>query len=312
MIATDRLKQLETFRRVVELGSFSGAARALGVGQPAVSKQIRGLEERLGARLVERTTHELSITLAGRLLYEQCTVLLDGLDSLEDEIAASARGVQGRLTMHAPLALGERVLTRELVAFQEKYPRVSLDVRYEDRVADLVAEKVDVAFRVGPLAQDDLIARKLALVPRVCVATPKYLARAGVAAGPAELEQHNLVYYRGLAAGDRLVFTRGEQSATVTLRGRFVVNFTTALVELALAHVGIAIVPHWRVMEELQRRSLILVLSDWALPPTPLHVVYPSATLKTKRVEKLVEFLSSRIAGLPGFDPLAARATRDR
>ncbi len=188
------LRQLETFRKVIEHGSFSAAARALGVGQPAVSKQVRALEQRLGVRLLERNSTRLAPTSAGRALTARLPPILDALRQLEDDVTSSARGLAGLLCVHAPVALGEIHLTRELLCFQKQQPHIELDVAYDDRPVDLVKERVDVALRIGAPGSPELVVRKLAdgsasparratCSPTTTCATPRKRARRSCGCG---------------------------------------------------------------------------------------------------------------------------------
>jgi DNA-binding transcriptional LysR family regulator len=299
----DRLRQLEWFRRVVEQGSISAAARALGTGQPAVSKQLRALEQRLGVRLLERTTVRLEATPAGKALYLGLPPLLEALDRLEDEVGASAKGLSGLLRIHVPVALGEVHLTRLLLAFQAENPRIAMDVIYDDDAVDLVKERVDIALRIGTLASPDLIVRKLAVLPRMLVASPRYLRMHGRPKTPQDLATHAFVRNARLRQDDHLVLRRGDEQVELALESRFLVNSVFAARELLLSDAGIGVASRWAVHRELTAGRLVGVLQGWAVSSAALHVVYPSATLKTKRVSALVEFLSERIVALPGFGP---------
>ena len=304
----DRLRQLEGFRRVVEQGSISAAARALGIGQPAVSKQLRALEERLGVRLLERSTRGLEVTAAGRALYAGLPPLFEALDMLEDEVGASARGLAGLLRIHAPVAFGETHLTRELVRFHAQHPRILLDVRYDDRRVDLVKERVDVALRIGALTSADLVARKLAVLPRVLAASPRYLRAAGRPKTPADLRAHNYVRNTARRQEEVLVLARDAERVELSLESRFLVNSAFGVRDLLLAHAGIGQASRWVVHAELAAGRLVEVLPDWGVAPSTLHVVYPSRTLKTRRVTALVDFLAERLVTIPGvIAPSAAK-----
>jgi DNA-binding transcriptional LysR family regulator len=297
----DRLRQLVAFRRVVEHGSISAAARALHIGQPAVSKQVRALEQRLGVRLLERGTTRAEATPAGRALYAGLPALLDGIEQLEDDVSASARGLEGLLRVHVPVGLGELHLTAAFLRFQEKFPRIDLDVAYDDRQIDLVKERVDVALRIGPLTSPDLVVRKLAELPRALVATPRYLREAGTPRTPRELRGHNYVRNSRQAGAERIRLRQGDETVEVELPSRFLVDSVVALRDLLLAHVGLGPASRWVVHGELERGELVEVLPGWSVPPTVLHVVYPSGTLKTRRVTALVDFLAAHVLRLPGF-----------
>jgi DNA-binding transcriptional LysR family regulator len=305
----DRLRQLDCFRRVIEHGSISAAARALGVGQPAVSKQLRALEERLGVRLLERSTRGLEATPAGSGLYAGLPRLFEELEMLEDDVAASARGLSGLLRFHAPVAFGETHLTRELIRFYAEHPRIVLHVVYDDRYVDLVKERADVALRIGTLSSPDLVARKLAVLPRVLVASPRYLRTKGRPKSPEDLRAHNYVRNTARRQENVLVLTRGAERVELALESGLLVNNVFAVKDLLLAHAGVGQASRCFVDAELASGRLVEVLKDWSVASSTLYVVYPSRTLKTRRVNALVEFLAARLVTLPGV--LAPSAAHD-
>jgi DNA-binding transcriptional LysR family regulator len=302
MSGKDQFEQLRTFRLVAELGSITAAARRLRVGQPAVSKRLRALEERLGARLVERSTTGLAVTEGGRAFLSQVSAALDNVERAEDDIRTAGRALQGRLSLHIPVGLGELHLTRLLLLFRAAHPAISLDVLYDDRFADLVSEGVDLALRIGALSSPELVVRKLAHIPRLLVASPAYLRTRGRPKRPSDLERHAFVRYSRLTQGDALTLERDATPFTLSMKSSFLVNNSVAVRELALASVGIAMVPRWLVHDELAAGLLEPVLPDWALASVPLHAVYPSATLKPKRVVALVDYLQDALVEVPGLE----------
>lgn len=303
MGSSERLRQLEIFRRVAEQGSISAAARSLAIGQPAVSKHLAALEHRLRVRLMERSNQRTTLTSEGRVFYDRLCSLLDGLDLLEDDVTASARGIEGPLTLQVPVGIGQMHLTRELIRFQKLHPRIDLDIRYEDRFADLVVERVDVALRIGALSSPDLVVKKLAGMTRWLVASPRYLRQYGTPKTPPELQAHNFVRYSQLQLGDRLVLERPGERVEVRVKSSFLVNNSMAIRELLLAHCGVGLAPIWLTSDAIARGELVRVLSEWETPPTPLHAVYPSVTLKTQRVAAVIDFLGKALRRIPGFEP---------
>ncbi|MCA9612568.1 MAG: LysR family transcriptional regulator [Myxococcales bacterium] len=307
----DRLRQLVAFRRVVDHGSFSGAARASGVGQPAVSKQVHALETRLGIRLLQRSTTRVTLTVEGLAFYERLGPLLDQLDDLEDEVRSSAGGMRGRIVLHAPVNLGSLALTPLLLSFREAHPEVEVDARYEDRHADMVRERIDVAFRIGPFDDAGVVARRIAILPRLWVVSPTYLATHGAPKTPEELQARNLVFYANLRPGDRVELRRRandderrrEGRFTIALRGRFVANHTYAVRDATLASAGVGLLPTWVIADELARGELLPVLTDWTVPASPLHVVHPSAGPKTRRVRALVDHVVPKLVRREGVVP---------
>jgi DNA-binding transcriptional LysR family regulator len=219
-------------------------------------------------------------------------------------VSASGRGVAGLLRVHVPVTLGERHLTGPFIAFARKFPRVELDVVYDDRTVDLVKERVDVALRVGPLSSPDLVVRKVARLPRVLVATPRYLRERGAPRTPRELRAHDYVRNSAQRSAAPLTLARGDETVTLELKSRLLVNSIVALRQLVLEHQGIAQLSRWLVHRDLQRRALVEVLPGWRVAPAELHVVYPSGTLKTQRVKALVDFLVDALGRLTGLGPV--------
>jgi DNA-binding transcriptional LysR family regulator len=312
MGGSERLRQLEIFRRVAEQGSISAAARSLAIGQPAVSKHLAALEHRLRVRLMERSTQRTTLTLEGRVFYDRLRPLLDGLDLLEDDVTASARGIEGLLTLQVPVGIGQMHLTRELIRFQKLHPRIELEVRYEDRFADLVVERVDVALRIGALSSPDLVVKRLAGMERWLLASPRYLRQHGTPRTPEELQAHNFVRYSQLQQGHRLVLERPGERVEIRMKSRLLVNNSMAIRELLLAHYGVGLAPIWLTSDAIERRDLVRVLPEWGTPPTPLHAVYPSATLKTQRVATVIDFLGKALHRIPGFGETSKLQTSQR
>lgn len=190
-----------------------------------------------------------------------------------------------------------------LVEFQAAHPRIELDVRYDDRPVDLVAERFDVALRIGPLSSPDLVVARLARLGRALVATPQYLEVHGTPRRPAELSRHNFIRFSTIAQGAELTLRRDGQELRHTMTSRLLVNNTSAVRDLALRGYGIALVPRWLVAAELAAGTLREVLADWDVGAVLLHAVYPSATLKTRRVTALVDHVGRSLRRIPGVEP---------
>jgi len=308
MSGTDQFDQLRTFRLVAELGSITAAARRLRVGQPAVSKRLSALEDRLGVRLIERSTTRLSITEAGRAFLPQVAAALDDVERAEEGVRSAGRALQGRLSLHVPVGLGELHLTRLLLRFRARHPAISLDVLYEDRFVDLVSEGVDLALRIGELSSPDLVVQKLAYLPRLLVASPAYLRSQGRPKRPSDLASHVFVRYSRLTRGDALTLEQGATPFILAMKSSFLVNNSVAVRELALAGVGIALVPKWLIYEELAAGLLEPILPDWTVASVPLHAVYPSAKLKPQRVVALIDYLHDALVEVPGLEVVRGAA----
>src|SRR6201996_4790772 len=211
----DRFQAMAAFVRVVDSGSFSEAARQLGVGQPAVSKTISQLEKRLEVRLLVRSTHALSPTDAGLRFYERARQAIREVDEAELEARGAGAALTGRLRISAPTTCARLMIVPRLPAFLARHPSLDIDVILDDRVIDLVSEGIDIALRLGVLADSTAVARKIASGRRSVVATPAYLARAGTPKVPADLAHHHAVIYSQL--GDSWRFRQGDTEASVTV-----------------------------------------------------------------------------------------------
>jgi DNA-binding transcriptional LysR family regulator len=288
----DRFQAMETFVRVVEAGSFSAAAKALRVGQPAISKAVATLEERLGVRLLARTTRRLTPTEAGHAYYERALRALD--EALEAEVAArgAGAGLDGRLKVSAPVTFARLHIAPRLGEFLDAHPKLSLDFIMDDRSVDLVAEGVDVALRLGALADSTLTARKLAESERLVVASPAYLARAGAPDRPADLLQHQAVIYAQAAGGDEWRFKQGTAETSVRVPTRVSVSAAEGVRETVLAGLGLTIASRWMFAREIEDGAVVSVLSGWSLPTMDLWAVFPSGRLPTAKARAFVDWVA--------------------
>ena len=286
----DRLRDMETFVRVVETGSFSAAARDLDLGQPAVSKTIAALEERLGARLLVRSTRQLSATDAGMAFYERAARAIAEVNEAEAAAQGVGAGLEGRLRISLPVTFGRLHVVPQLGAFLDAHPKVRLELVMDDRMVDLVAENIDAALRLGTLTDSALQARKLAQADRVAVASPAYLARKGVPSTPADLLEHHGIIYGQNAGGQEWVFRRGTSEISIRIQTRLTLSAAEGVREAVLAGQGFAIASRWLFAPELATGEVIPVLQDWGLPPMELWVIYPSGRLTSSKARAFIEW----------------------
>jgi DNA-binding transcriptional LysR family regulator len=239
----DRLQSMAVFVRVAELGSFSTAARQLGLSKSAVSKHVTALEERLGVRLINRTTRRLALTEVGSVYRDYCARIV--LEAEEAELTAASHGVEprGKLKVNAPMTFGFLHLGPLLPAFLARHPGIAVELVLNDRFVDLLEEGYDVAVRIGRLADSTLIARRLATARFVCAASDAYLAGAGVPAQPIDLARHNCLRYSYRRQPDEWSFSRGEHQATVRVGGNLQANNGDALRAAACEGLGIVCLP---------------------------------------------------------------------
>lgn len=291
----DRFQTMTTFIRVVDTGSFSAAARQTNVGQPAVSKMIAQLEERLGVRLITRTTRGLSPTEAGQRFYERAQRALDEADEAELAARGAGRGLTGRLRISAATTFARLHVVPRLPAFLAEHPELDLEVIMDDRVIDMVEEGVDVSLRMGELADSTATARKLAAGRRSLVATPAYLARAGIPQTPAEVAGHEAVVYTHYNARNWTFRNAAGGEASVSVGGRLRVTAAEGLRAAVLADIGLAVASEWMFTRELASGAVVRVLEDWALPPIDLWAVFPSGRLASAKARSFADFVAAAL-----------------
>jgi DNA-binding transcriptional LysR family regulator len=291
----DRLREMEIFVRVTEAGSFSAAARDLHIGQPAVSKTTASLEDRLGVRLLTRSTRKLSPTEAGTAFYERALRAISEANEAEAAAQGIGAGLQGRLRIAAPVTFSRLHLVPKLGAFLDAHPKVQLEIVMDDRAADLLAENIDVALRMGVLSDSALKARKLAQAERLVVASPAYLARRGAPRTPTDLLEHDGIIYGQSSGGQEWLFRRGTSETSVYLRTRLKLSAAEGVREAVLAGQGFAITSRWMFAPELESGEVKRVLDKWKLPPMDLWVIYPSGRLTSAKARVFIEWFEKDI-----------------
>lgn len=292
----DRLQSMTVFARVAEVGSFSIAAEHLGLSKSTVSKHVTALEERLGVRLINRTTRRLALTEVGAAYRDYCARIVQEVE--EAELTASRSGVEprGRLKVNAPMTFGFLHLGPLLPEFLARYPRIEIELTLNDRFVDLIEEGYDIAVRIGQLADSSLTARRLASARFVCAAGRAYLDRAGVPSVPADLAGHNCLIYTGRRQPDEWIFSRGvEQRSTVEVRGSLQANNGDALRAAAAGGLGVVYLPEFILGEDLGRGRLVRLLPDWDTPEIPIHAVFPPQRHAFARLRVFIDFLVEQL-----------------
>ena len=301
----DRYQAMATFVRVVETGSFSGAARQLGVGQPAVSKTIAQLENRLQVSLLTRSTHGLSPTEAGQRFYERARTAIEEADGAELAARGAGAGLSGRLRVSAATTFARLHIMPRLPRFLDENPELDIDVILDDRVIDLVAEGIDLSLRMGVLADSAAVARKLATGGRSVLATPAYLERAGEPRNPADLAAHQAVIYSQIS--NIWAFTRDGAEVSVAVQGRVRVSAAEGLRAAVLADLGLTIASDWMFPAELAGGAVRRVLEPWVLPTIDLWAVFPSGRRVSAKARQFAGFVEAVMADNPGAHPVQAR-----
>ncbi|MBP2547930.1 DNA-binding transcriptional LysR family regulator [Neorhizobium galegae] len=287
----DRLQAMTAFVRVVETGSFSQAARQIGVGQPAISKTIAQLEERLQVRLLLRSTHGLTPTDAGVRFYERAKTAIQEADEAELEAKGAGAGLSGRLRVSAATTFARLMVIPRLPEFLAAHLGLEIDVVLDDRVIDLVSEGIDIALRMGELADSAVVARRIATGRRSVVATPAYLETHGMPQVPADIATHQAVVYTQL--GNSWTFRRHGTEVSVVVSGR--VRFTAAegIRAAVKADMGLAVTSDWMFWPELQSGEVLRVLEDWALPDIDLWAVFPTGRLASAKARAFADFVET-------------------
>lgn len=293
----DRFQAMETFARVVDTGSFSAAARQMNVGQPAVSKLVAHLEDRLGVRLLTRTTRGLSPTEAGQRYYERARRALEEAEEAELAARGAGRGLTGRLRVSAATTFARLHVIPRLPVFLGDHAGLDLEVILDDRVVDMVEEGIDVSLRMGALADSAATARKLASGRRSVFATPAYLARAGQPRTPAEIAGHEAVVYTRYDTPTWTFTSATGGEASVAVGGRLRVSAAEGLRAAVLADMGLAVASDWMFAPELESGSVVRLLDDWALPPIDLWALFPTGRLATAKARAFAEFVAGAMRG---------------
>lgn len=286
----DITDELKAFVATAQTGSFTSAAAQLGVSNRLTSKYVAGLEARLEVRLLQRTTRKVGLTPAGEDLLARAPILLDELDDLLAEVSESARGHTGVIRISAPVTFGEFYLCRMLGRFAQLHPGLTLDLRLNDRQADLASEGIDLAFRIGRSEMLSLKQRKLGGLRSVLVASPEYLRAFRTPESPADLDQHDCIIDTNRQLSHRWLFQKGASQFTVMVRGRFLVNSARAAAELATAGLGIAYAPQFAVSDGLDAGTLVEIMPEYTQETVPVNAVYLEGRALPRKVRALIDF----------------------
>jgi len=302
----DRFREMEVFMAVAEVESFAGAARRLRLSPPAVTRAVSSLEERLGARLINRTTRSLSLTEAGARYLESSRRLLAELEEAEREAAGETATPTGNLRVTASVTFGRVALIRIVAGFLAAHPGVSASLVLFDRVVNLVEEGFDVGIRIGSLPDSSLRSRRVGSVQRLLVASPDYLAEHGAPNHPAELRAHSVIGFTGLMPNAEWRFFEDGAQAKVTLKPRLEVNDAAAAITAAESGYGITSPLCYMVGGRIRSGRLSPVLKAFWPEPAPVQIIYPHARLMAPKVRAFVDWtvpqLQSELKSLSAFD----------
>lgn len=283
----DRLDELAIFVAVVEAGSLIGASRRLSRSPPVVTRALRALEDRLAVRLVERTTRRLAPTEAGNALAERARMLLADYGAVLEGLAQAP--VRGVLRITAPVQFGRRHVAPVVSAFLNEYPDVQVELTLNDRNLDLIEERLDVAVRIGPLADSTLVARQVGNVRRVVVASPEYLARRGLPRSPSDLATHDTIFGMARSPAREWRFGSSQRGAVVRLSPRLLVDDVEAQVQAALAGRGVARPLSYQVRAELAAGTLVRILQEFEPEPLPVQLITSSRSHLSAKVRAFLD-----------------------
>jgi len=294
----DRLAVMETFVRVVEAGSFSAAARDLNVGQPAVSKAIAQLEARLGVRLLLRSARGLAPTDAGSAFYSRAKRAIEEADEADHAARGEGAGLTGRLRISAAVTFARIHVVPRLPQFLAQHPGLDIDLVLDDRDIDLIEEGIDLSLRMGDLPDSTLTARRIGHSPRVVVATPAYLAKAGAPATPEDIAHHQTIIYSRRGGGDVWLFRQGKVLKPISVGGRIRSSAAEGVRAAVLADAGLALASSWMFTPELASGAVRPVLTDWDVPGVDLWAVFPTGRLASLKARTFAAFIEAALNAL--------------
>lgn len=292
----DRTLEMSVFTSVVEAGSFVGAVDGLRMSKAAVSRYVDSLEQRLGVRLLQRTTRRLSLTDEGRMFYQRSKELLAALDDAEAEVTSRNQDPSGVIRINVPLTFGVEHLAPLWGRFMDAYPQVDLDITLNDRVVDLVDEGYDLAVRIGAMPDSTLVGRQLATTRMLLCATPAYLANHGTPTHPKELTLHRVLAYTNWSGRDEWQFTGPEGAVSVKTRARVYSNNGDTCRTIALSDGGITLQPSFMLDNDLRAGRLIELMPNYRSVELGIYAVYPTRKQLSLKVRRLIDFLVEAFA----------------
>lgn len=290
----DLLTNMRVFCRVVEIGSFSSVAAEFKVAQPTISKRVVELETSLNAKLLHRSTRQLSLTEVGAHYYEHCLRILHEIDETHATINELQAQPQGKLRVNIPVAFGRLHIIPHLWEFLALYPGIDLELILNDRFVNLVEEGVDLAIRVGPLSDLNLQARRIGSTPQVTIGSPDYFKIHGIPQTPAELKQHNCLRYTLLTTQNEWHFNGPHGLEKIRINGRFSANYSEAIRDAVKHGLGIAVLPTWLLGDDLHNGVYQSILTDYPPNPLDIHAVFPFSRYTPLKLRCFIEYFDKK------------------
>lgn len=285
----DRLTSMLHFVRIVETGSLSQAARAVGKSLPAISRSLRTLEERLGTRLLTRTTRAIALTEFGQQYFEHCRRILRDIDEAENLASATGKIVQGQIRISAPLFFGRLHIAPLIAPFLLSYPRVQIDLLLNDAIVNMIDDGIDLSIRIGELQDSSLVAIPLGHVARVVCATPRYWKQHGKPQLPNDLKSHQCIAFRGLGQERGWLFQQNGEEKLWPIQPVHISNDGAAVLTVARDHGGVVQMMTYQVADDLQHKKLVSVLEQFSPRGLPVHIVYPTGKLLPAKVRAILD-----------------------
>jgi DNA-binding transcriptional LysR family regulator len=308
----NRLAAMEAFVRVIDTGSFSGAARQLRIGQPAISKAIAQLEARAGVQLLVRSTHGLSATEAGQRFYDHARRAIEEADEADAAARGAGAALSGKVRISAAVTFARLHVIPRLARFLDAHPALDIDIVLDDRNVDLIEAGIDLALRMGVLSDSSLTARRIAEGRRVVLASPEYLEAHGEPKSPQDLLRHRAVIYDLAGGGSRWTFSRGTNQETVELKGRVHVTAAEGVREAVLAGLGLTVSSEWMFSPEIETGKVSILLAEWQLPPIDLWAITPTGRRTNAKARAFASFVEAELATLNATPAIAARNKKPR
>ena len=297
-----QLEDMYIFLRVVETGSITKAAEQMNIAKSAVSKRLSLLEQKLGIKLINRTTRKSSITEAGQRYYQRSKLIIDEVDELNSQTSSSKRALEGTLNIAVPLSFGLTHLAPALNLFLQQHSDLKLNINFSDQKIDIVEQGVDLAFRIGQLDNSSLQARKIAPIKHVLCASPDYLKLHGAPQTPSDLKHHKMIKYGSSDQGGLKLLSKNGEEHIVHFEPHIIANNGDFLKSLAESHHGITYLPSFIVWQSLATKKLVPVLADYKLHSMYAYAVYPANRHLPLKVRSLIDFLVERFGNDPYWD----------
>jgi DNA-binding transcriptional LysR family regulator len=288
----DRIDAMQAFVLVADLKGFAPAARKLGLSASGVTRLIAALEERVGARLLQRTTRSVTLTDIGARYLERARRIVADVEEAEASAQAERTQPSGRLVVSAPIGFGRLHVAPLISTYLKRYPEVSGELRLSDLIINLVEDGVDCAVRIGHLADSSLVARNIGDMRRIVVASPDYLARHGEPKKPTAITSHQTIQFGATAAAPEWRFVENGQDIRVACTPRFTTNSSDAAIRHAEQGGGLTRVLAYQAAEAIGQGKLKVVLADFEQPPLPIHIVYPTSRLLSAKVRTFIDLVT--------------------